>query len=79
MKILFLREEFGPLWEPWEVDETPRKQMSGPDLHVFTLKFLALEKSVLFTFSWSNKFLKTFSIKKVLCNFSEWTPACASK
>jgi hypothetical protein len=25
MKKLFLRAEFGPLWEPWEVDETPRK------------------------------------------------------
>ena len=24
MKKLFLRAEFGPLWEPWEVDETPR-------------------------------------------------------
>ena len=25
MKKLFLRAEFGPLWGPWEVDETPRK------------------------------------------------------
>ena len=28
MKKLFLRAEFGPLWEPWEVDETPRKKFS---------------------------------------------------
>jgi len=27
MKKLFLRAEFGPLWGPWEVDETPRKYM----------------------------------------------------
>ena len=26
MKKLFLRAEFGPLWGPWEVDETPRKR-----------------------------------------------------
>ena len=25
MKKLFLRAKFGPLWGPWEVDETPRK------------------------------------------------------
>ena len=25
MKKLFLKAEFGPLWEPWKVDETPRK------------------------------------------------------
>ena len=25
MKKLFLRAEFGPLWEPWEVDEIGRK------------------------------------------------------
>ena len=24
MKKLFLRAEFGPLWEPWEVDEIGR-------------------------------------------------------
>ena len=30
-----------------EVDESQiREQMSGPDLHVFTLKFLALKKLV---------------------------------
>ena len=28
-----------------------REQMSGPDLHVFTLKFLALKKTGFFTFS----------------------------
>ena len=27
MKKLFLRAEFGPLWEPWEVDEIGRKNM----------------------------------------------------
>jgi hypothetical protein len=25
MKKLFLRAEFGPLWEPWEEDEIGRK------------------------------------------------------
>ena len=28
MKKLFLRAEFGPLWEPWEVDEIGRKILS---------------------------------------------------
>ena len=27
MKKLFLRAEFGPLWEPWEVDEIGRKNI----------------------------------------------------
>ena len=27
MKTLFLRAEFGPLWEPWEEDEIGRKHM----------------------------------------------------
>ena len=26
MKKLFLRAEFGPLWEPWEEDEIGRKE-----------------------------------------------------
>ena len=30
MKKLFLRAEFGPLWGPWEVDETPRKDILIP-------------------------------------------------
>ena len=33
-----------------------REQMSGPDLHVFTLKFLALKKPFFFTFSGSKFF-----------------------
>ena len=28
MKKLFLRAEFGPLWEPWEEDEIGRKKLS---------------------------------------------------
>ena len=28
MKKLFLRAEFGPLWEPWEEDEIGRKILS---------------------------------------------------
>jgi hypothetical protein len=27
MKKLFLRAEFGPLWEPWEEDEIGRKDI----------------------------------------------------
>ena len=27
MKKLFLRAEFGPLWEPWEEDEIGRKTL----------------------------------------------------
>ena len=27
MKKLFLRAEFGPLWEPWEEDEIGRKEI----------------------------------------------------
>ena len=27
MKKLFLRAEFGPLWEPWEEDEIGRKKI----------------------------------------------------
>ena len=40
-----------------------REQMSGPDLHVFTLKFLAL-KNGFFMFSGSKKFLNIFFYKK---------------
>ena len=29
MKKLFLRAEFGPLWEPWEEDEIGRKPLSS--------------------------------------------------
>ena len=28
MKKLFLRAEFGPLWEPWEEDEIGRKKFT---------------------------------------------------
>ena len=28
MKKLFLRAEFGPLWEPWEEDEVGRKEFA---------------------------------------------------
>ena len=37
MKKLFLRAEFGPLWEPWEEDEIGRKKIS------FLLELLALK------------------------------------
>ena len=37
-----------------------RPQMSGPVLHVFTLKFLALKKTVFFTFSGSKKIFWNF-------------------
>ena len=30
MKKLFLRAEFGPLWEPWEEDEIGRKGILAP-------------------------------------------------
>jgi hypothetical protein len=29
MKKLFLRAEFGPLWEPWEEDEIGRNEVLG--------------------------------------------------
>ena len=51
------------------MDPQIREQMSGPDLHVFTLKFLALKKLFFFfTFSWSNNFFFQFVIKKVQWN-----------
>ena len=46
-----------------------REQMSGPDLQLFTLKFLALTISGFFMFSGS-KNSKKFVIKMLLCNFS---------
>ena len=46
-----------------------REQMSGPDLHVFTLKFLAL-KNLVFSLSWGQKFFFLNFVKKILCNFS---------
>jgi hypothetical protein len=34
MKKLFLRAEFGPLWEPWEEDEIGRKALVSRSLSV---------------------------------------------
>ena len=48
-----------------------REQMSGPDLHVFTLKFLALKKWF-FSCFWGQK-------KSKLCNFSVRTLECFQK
>ena len=36
MKKLFLRAEFGPLWEPWEVDEIGRKVIPQESREVHT-------------------------------------------
>ena len=51
-----------------------REQMSGPDLNVFTLKFLALNK---IGFSPINKYFPKFFWLLftffILCNFSVWT------
>ena len=55
-----------------------RERMSGPDLHVFTLKFLALKKVVFFTFL-GQFYFSIFFIKKVLCNFSARTLPCFQK
>ena len=46
-----------------------REQMPGPDLLVFTLKFLAL-KNFFFHFFGVKTNSKILFIKKVLCNFS---------
>ena len=43
-----------------------REQMSSPDLHVFTLKFLALKNCFFSLFGGQKMFLKCF----LLCNFS---------
>ena len=48
-----------------------REQMSGPDLHVFTLNFLALKQLFFFTFLWSKKDLKNFLIRKFYATF-QW-------
>ena len=34
MKKLFLRAEFGPLWEPWEEDEIGRKSIQGSSINI---------------------------------------------
>ena len=50
-----------------------REQMSGPDLHVFTLKFhsnFSPKKSVFFTFSDSKKKFQNFFYKIVMQLFS---------
>ena len=53
--ILFYGKQLGhPCYNPG-VDSQIREQMSGPDLHVFTLKFLTLKKVVFFMFSGSKK------------------------
>ena len=44
--------------------------MSGPDLHVFTLKFVALKKTDFFTFSGSKKNLSFFYKKGIMQLFS---------
>ena len=36
MKKLFLRAEFGPLWEPWEEDEIGRKEFPLPNHCLFS-------------------------------------------
>ena len=44
MKKLFLRAEFGPLWEPWEEDEIGRKfvkPMQVKSRSKIDLRFLA--------------------------------------
>ena len=40
MKKLFLRAEFGPLWEPWEEDEIGRKTF------LYRLTVFAIAKSL---------------------------------
>ena len=37
MKKLFLRAEFGPLWEPWEEDEIGRKKIETL-YHIFQIE-----------------------------------------
>ena len=56
MKKLFLRAEFGPLWEPWEVDEIGRKtiiiDLTEKNMlnssHVFVGEKLAQPLSIIF-------------------------------
>ena len=72
MKKLFLRAEFGPLWDPWEVDETPRKwiltmafwatcKIAQPIQpiwqHIFALPWSAFKKP-----PWEFNFLHIFGI-----------------
>ena len=58
--ILFYGKQLGhPCYNPG-VDSQIREQMSGPDLHVFTLKFLALKKGFFSCFLGQKKF-KIFS------------------
>ena len=51
---------------------TAKKQMSGPDLHVFTL-FLALKNWGGFHFFGVKKKISKLFYKKVFCNFSVQT------
>ena len=59
-----------------------REQMSGPDLHVFTLKFhsnFSPKKKRFFHFFGFKKLKKKKIVKKVLCNFSVRTLQCFQK
>ena len=47
-----------------------REDMSGPDLHVFTLEFLVLKKLVFFHFLGVKKKLKFFYKKGIMQLFS---------
>ena len=53
-----------PSLPPLQLPPQIREQMSGPDLHVFTLKFLALKNWGFFHFFGVKKNLKHFFIKK---------------
>ena len=75
--IIYLRDvgqgAFGRVFQakvPGKCYTQIREQMSGPDLHVFTLKFLALKKNSFFHFFGVKKNSKLKKRKKVLCNFS---------
>ena len=46
MKKLFLRAEFGPLWGPWEVDETPRKMFLTRSVSTCTISATILAQDV---------------------------------
>ena len=47
-----------------------REQMSGPDLHVFTVKFLALKKAIFSCFRGQKKFKNFFYKKGIMQLFS---------
>ena len=62
------------LLECWLIPQI-REQMSGPDLHVFSLKFLAQKRNSFSLFRDQKKFF----FKKVLCNFAVQTHECFQK